>query len=174
METCYQLPPALAEVISPEKLGPINKHGIPWEDGREGSPARPALSPSPRWPINFSSEALGPGNLPVLSAHQATFSSLSCSLPVNQSPWEPGGMGGSSLEQQRAACLLTPRGLRKESSQPFPGQFWWKVSSFGTRLPESSESTGCSEGAGLRKSCRPGVGRCTHHRLLSRRATRRL
>lgn len=111
METCYQLPPALAEVISPEKLGPINKHGIPWEEGREGSPARPALSPSPRWPINFSSEALGPGNLPVLSAHQATFSSLSCSLPVNQSPWEPGGMGGSSLEQQRAACLLTPRGL---------------------------------------------------------------
>lgn len=39
LETSYQIPPALAEVISPEKLGPINKHGIPWEEGREGSPA---------------------------------------------------------------------------------------------------------------------------------------
>lgn len=32
--------PALAEeVVSPEKQGSINKHGIPWEAGWEGSPA---------------------------------------------------------------------------------------------------------------------------------------
>lgn len=33
--------PALAEVVSPEKQGSINKHGIPWEAGWEGSPASP-------------------------------------------------------------------------------------------------------------------------------------
>lgn len=31
--------PALAEVVSPEKQGSINKHSIPWEEGREGGPA---------------------------------------------------------------------------------------------------------------------------------------
>lgn len=144
METSCQLPSALAEVISPEKQGSINKHGIPGRRG--GRAAQPALSLSLRWPINFSSQALGPENLPALPTYQAPFSFPFLLLPsksvADPPPWELELVGAA----QSSLLAQHHMGFPRKCLQ-FPGQFWWKVEFFLYRLPESSESTGCSEGA---------------------------
>lgn len=72
----------------------INKHGIPEDVGWEGGPA--SLPPSSGWPINFSSQALGPENLPDSTLTPAApslpfpFLLLPCKSVADPLPWELG------------------------------------------------------------------------------------
>lgn len=107
--------------------------------------AQPALSPARIWPISFPSQGWDRGPTSLLGPPSCPFSFPFSTLPrksvADPLPWELGLAGAAQSSPLAQHHVGFPRKLHNS---------WQSVESrvfFGTRLPESSESKGCSKGA---------------------------